>query len=444
MTATSAGKLLRASRMLHADVAQRYVRASGKVSELHPAHVIATGLSRLAHLGEQVTICGPDRSYNGEILKIEPHKVTIKPYDERAVMRLGCEVRFDDDRTVAPNTSWFGRVLDAFAIPLDNGPPLQCGPAAVQIETVAASPLTRARVVTPLRTGIVAIDAFTPLCLGQRIGLFAGSGVGKSTLLAMLAKASGCDVTVVCLVGERGREVREFVEDTLGGAMANAVLVVATSDESALKRRLAPKTAMAIAEYFRDQGKNVLLLMDSITRFAHSCRDVAISTGEFPISRGFTPSTFSEIARLLERAGPGHDGHGSITGIFTVLLDGENTDEPVADAMRGSLDGHILLRRNIAQEGRFPAIDVLSSISRLANHAWTADERRVVSGLLAMVERYEDSREIRSIGGYKPGTDPQLDESLQLVPRLYRAINQSPEDGLADDAFATIAKHLSE
>jgi flagellum-specific ATP synthase len=220
-------------------------------------------------------------------------------------------------------------------------------------------------------------------------------------------------------------------------------LVVATSDESALKRRLAPKTAMAIAEYFRDQGSNVLLLMDSVTRFAHSCRDVAISTGEFPISRGFTPSTFSEIARLLERAGPGSEGHGSITGIFTVLLDGENTDEPVADAMRGILDGHILLRRNIAQEGRFPAIDVLSSISRLATHAWTADERKVVSGLIAMVERFEDSRDIRSIGGYKPGTDPQMDESLHLVPRLYRALNQSPQDGPVDDAFATIAQHLS-
>jgi flagellum-specific ATP synthase len=223
MSATSAAKLLNASRMLNASTAHRYVRASGKVCELHPGHVLATGLSRLAHLGDQVIISGPECSYNGEILKIEPDKVTIKPYDEKAVLRLGCEVRFDVERTIAPDKSWCGRVLDAFTTPLDGGPPLIRGCAAVQIEAAAASPLNRARVVTPLKTGIVAIDAFTPLCLGQRIGLFAGSGVGKSTLLAMLAKASGCDVTVVCLVGERGREVREFVEDTLGEAMSNAV-----------------------------------------------------------------------------------------------------------------------------------------------------------------------------------------------------------------------------
>jgi len=302
--------------------------------------------------------------------------------------------------------------------------------------------MTRARVKKPLRTGVRVIDLFMPICEGQRIGIFAGSGVGKSTLLSMLARASGFDTVVVALVGERGREVREFLEGPLAASRERAITVVSTGDESPMMRRLAPRTALSIAEYFRDRGESVLLIVDSVTRFAHAARDVALSAGEPAVARGYAPSVFSDLPKLLERAGPGEEGSGTITGVFSVLVDGDDHNDPVADNIRGTLDGHIVLDRAIADQGRYPAVNVLASISRLADHIWTSDQKELALRLKGMIARYEDTRDLRLMGGYQAGSDPALDQAVNLVPRIYEALRQDPSMPPSVDAFAELAQVL--
>ncbi len=295
---------------------------------------------------------------------------------------------------------------------------------------------------TPIRTGVRVVDLFTPLCFGQRVGVFAGSGVGKSSLLAMLARAPQFDTVVIGLVGERGREVREFLDDALADGRASAVAVVSTGDESPMMRRLAPKTAMAVAEYFRDRGEAVLLILDSVTRFAHAAREVALAAGEPAVARGYAPSVFSDLPRLLERAGPGVEGSGSITGIFSVLVDGDDHNDPVADAVRGALDGHIVLDRAIADEGRYPAVDILASVSRLAHPSWTPEQRKLVANLRSLIARYEETRELRLMGGYTPGSDPALDKAIRSAPRIYEAMRQAPEAPRCEDPFIELAAAL--
>jgi flagellum-specific ATP synthase len=302
--------------------------------------------------------------------------------------------------------------------------------------------MKRARVHKPLRTGVRVIDLFAPICAGQRVGIFAGSGVGKSTLLAMLARSQGFDTVVLALVGERGREVREFIEDVLGTNRNRAVTIVSTGDESPMMRRLAPKTAMAVAEYFRDRGESVLLVVDSITRFAHAAREVALAAGEPAVARGYAPTVFTDLPRLLERAGPGEEGSGSITGIFSVLVDGDDHNEPIADTIRGTLDGHIVLDRRIAAQGRYPAIDLLQSLSRLAHKVWTPEQATLVTRLREMIARFEDTRDLRAMGGYQAGVDAELDQAVALVPRIYAALVQSPASGASEDAFRDLATAL--
>ena len=258
----------------------------------------------------------------------------------------------------------------------------------------------------------------------------------------MLAGSEAFDTTVIALVGERGREVREFLEDALQERGASSITVVATGDESPMARRLAPITAMRIAEHFRDQGQSVLLIVDSVTRYAHALREVALAAGEPPVARGYTPSVFSDLPKLLERAGPGEEGSGTITGIFSVLVDGDDHNDPVADSIRGTLDGHLVLDRAIADQGRYPAIDVLSSVSRLAQYAWSPEEQGLVRKLKAMIARYEDTRDLRLMGGYQAGSDPGLDQALTLVPKIYEAISQSPRDPLSRDAFQDLSQFL--
>jgi len=321
---------------------------------------------------------------------------------------------------------------------------LQPGAEGVRLEARPPAALQRGRVLKPLRTGVRVIDLFTPLCNGQRIGIFSGSGIGKSTLLQMLARAPDFDTTVICLVGERGREVREFLEDGLGPVAQRCVSVIATGDESTMMRRLAPSTAMSIAEYYRDLGDNVLFLTDSITRFAHAARDIAISTGEPPVQRGYPPSVFADIARLLERAGPGADGAGTITGIFSVLVDGDDHDDPVADSIRGILDGHVVLDRKIAEQGRYPAIDPLRSVSRLARHVWSPEQEEFAQSMRALIARYEDTSDLRMIGGYQAGSDAKIDQAVTLAPALYDFLRQSLDQPELDDVFAKAAATLRE
>lgn len=311
------------------------------------------------------------------------------------------------------------------------------------IDADPPEPMQRQRIKAPARTGVRVVDLFTPLCVGQRIGIFAGSGIGKSTLLAMLARSPDFDTIVVALVGERGREVREFVEDALAKSMARTIAIVSTGDESPMMRRLAPKTAMSIAEYFRDQGQSVLLIMDSVTRYAHACREVALAGGEPPVARGYPPGIFSDLPRLLERAGPGRQGQGAITGIFSVLVDGDDHNDPVADSIRGTLDGHIVLDRAIAEQGRYPAISVLSSVSRLANHVLSGEQQKLTAKLKAMIARFEETRDLRIMGGYQAGADPDLDRAIVIVPKLYLALSQTPADPLSRDPFQEIAGYLA-
>jgi flagellum-specific ATP synthase len=332
--------------------------------------------------------------------------------------------------------------VNALGVPLDSRGPLIRGATRMPLDAEPPAAMSRNRIEKPLRTGVRVIDIFTPICEGQRIGIFAGSGVGKSTLLSMFAGCQGFDTVVVALVGERGREVREFLEGPLAPNRDKAVVVVSTSDESPMMRRLAPQAALGIAEYFRDQGESVLLIVDSVTRYAHAARDVALAAGEPAVARGYAPSVFSTLPKLLERAGPGPQGAGSISGVFSVLVDGDDHNDPVADAIRGTLDGHIVLDRAIADQGRFPAVNVLGSISRLADLVWTRPERDLVQKLKGMIARFEDTRDLRLMGGYQPGSDLELDRAVELVPRIYDCLRQDPHSPPSTDPFRELAEAI--
>jgi flagellum-specific ATP synthase len=418
------------------------VRIGGAVTEVGPSAFRVAGLSRLLKLGDLVRLDGPGGGAPGEVVKIDAAGVTVKSFDSRVAAGVGDLAFRARPMRLKPHGSWKGRVLNALGQPVDGSGPLLDGPRAVPIDAEPPAALRRERVRRAVKSGVRVIDFFTPICAGQRIGVFAGSGVGKSTLLAMLAGSPGFDSVVIALVGERGREVREFLDDALGDNRALAVTVVATADESAMMRRLAPRTAMSIAEYFRDRGESVLLIVDSITRFAHAARDVALAAGEPAVARGYAPSVFSELPKLLERAGPGEAGGGSITGIFSVLVDGDDHNDPVADNIRGTLDGHIVLDRAIADQGRYPAVNVLSSVSRLAHQVWTKEQQGLVARLRAMIARYESSRDLRLMGGYHVGSDPLMDQALAFVPKLYDAMTQSPGDPPSVDAFRELANAL--
>jgi flagellum-specific ATP synthase len=418
------------------------VVVGGVVTEIATSHFRVAGLSRFVRMGEIVRLGAGPRAPIGEVVRIDDVAVTVKPFDTRCDAEIGARAYRAESLTLWPDQSWKGRVIDALGRPLDDEGALPAGERAMPLDAEPPPAMRRARVREPIRTGIRVIDLFTPLCAGQRIGVFSGSGVGKSSLLAMLARAPDFETVVIALVGERGREVREFLDDTLGDNRQNAVAVVSTGDESPMMRRLAPKTAMTIAEYFRDRGQSVLLIVDSVTRFAHAARDVALAAGEPAVARGYAPSVFSDLPRLLERAGPGAEGSGAITGVFSVLVDGDDHNDPVADNIRGTLDGHIVLDRAIADQGRYPAVNVLTSISRIPQPRWTPEQRALVTRLRALVARYEETRELRLMGGYSAGADPVLDQAVKTVPRIYDAMSQTLASPLCDDPFVDLAAAL--
>ncbi len=418
------------------------VRVSGAVSEVTPAAVRVAGLSRFVKLGERIALSNSGREELGEAIRIDRDGVLVKPFATTVGVGLGARASLAGAMELRPSHGWKGRVINAFGQPIDAGGALVAGDDPVRVDGMPPDAMRRGRVNRPLRTGVKVVDLFTPLCAGQRIGIFAGSGVGKSTLLSMLARATGFDTIVIGLVGERGREVREFIDDTLGATRSNAVAVVSTSDESPMMRRLAPNTAMAVAEYFRDQGEDVLLIIDSVTRLAHAARDVALAAGEPAVARGYTPSVFSTLPKLLERAGPGVEGSGSITGIFSVLIDGDDHNDPVADSIRGTLDGHLVLDRAIADQGRYPAVNILGSVSRLAHHVWTPEQRGLAGRIKGLISRFEDTRDLRLMGGYQAGADPELDKAIALVPKIYEALRQDAGAPLSTDVFQDLAAAL--
>lgn len=431
----------------HATASLTMTRIGGMITEVNPAFFRVSGLSRHVRLGQCVTFGGNNSSGNqqmGEIVRIDEGGATVKPFDATLKSGIGEIAWQRGDLSLRPHASWKGRVINALGQPIDGLGPLLEGERDFAFDVEPPSAMTRSRVKEPLKTGVRVLDLFTPMCAGQRIGIFAGSGVGKSTLLSMLTRSEGFDTVVLALVGERGREVREFLEDALHANRSRAVVVVSTGDESPMMRRLAPKAALSIAESFRDAGDSVLLIIDSVTRFAHATREVALAAGEAPVARGYTPSVFSELPKLLERAGPGTEGTGSITGVFSVLVDGDDHNDPIADSIRGTLDGHIVLDRAIADQGRYPAVNVLSSVSRLANSVWSPDQRKLVMSLRSMIAQFEDTRDLRLMGGYQRGADAELDKAVDIVPLLYDVMKQTLSDPVSRDAFQEIARALTE
>lgn len=415
---------------------------SGTVAEILPHAITIRGLSKWASLGDLVAIEAANGPVVAEVLRVGGDRTVVVPHQQGGSIAIGAEGRLAGRLSLRPHDAWRGRTLDPLGAPLDGRGALPEGSKEVGLDREPPAALDRHRVERPIRTGVKAIDLFTPICAGQRLGIFAGSGVGKSTLLSMLAALPDVDTVVMALVGERGREVREFLEDTLGAVRDRVVAVVATGNDSPMLRRLAPLTAMAIAEHFREGGQHVLVIVDSLTRFAHAQREFALASGEAPVARGYPPSVFQSMAKLLERGGPGTAGQGAITLVTSVLVDGDDHNDPVADAARGILDGHIILDRRIAAQGRWPAMDLLGSISRLATKAWTNEQRELVQQARALVARFEETRDLRLIGGYQTGQDPYLDQAVALAPQIYNLTAQSVATADCFDCYAALAAIL--
>ncbi len=344
---------------------------------------------------------------------------------------------------------WIGRVIDPLGQPLDRRGALPRGPRALPLRRLPPEATQRARLGPRIDLGVRALNAFATCRDGQRLGLFAGSGVGKSTLLSMLARHTGCDVAVLALVGERGREVREFLEDDLGPeGLARAVVIVATSDSPPLMRREAAYAAMAVAEHFRDEGKRVLLLMDSVTRYCLALREIGLAAGEPPATRGYPPSVFAELPRLLERAGPGPDrgdATGRITALFTVLVEGDDHNEPIADAVRGILDGHVVLDRRIAEAGRYPAIDVLRSLSRAVPGCNGEAENALARRARRLLALHADATDLVRLGAHRPGADPEVDAALRLAPRIEAVLRQGRDEATGvEETFRALAEAMED
>ncbi len=441
-------------------VAARFDAAGAALREVRPYHVRGqvSGVSGLAveiegatgHLsiGDRVWISprsGP--AIQAEAVGFQHGVTRAMTFGTLDGIGPGARVQVGEPAALAVSDQWLGRVIDPLGRPLDGKGPLPVGLRRRRLRRPPPNAALRARLGPRIDLGVKALNSFVTCRQGQRLGLFAGSGVGKSTLLSMLARYTSCDVAVIALVGERGRELREFIEDDLGAeGLARAVLVVATSDQPPLMRRECAYAATCVAEHFRDQGKSVLLLMDSVTRFCLALREIVLSAGEPPTTRGYPPSVFAELPQLLERAGPGLPdavaGTGMITGLFTVLVEGDDQNEPVADAVRGILDGHVVLDRRIGEGGRYPAIDVLRSLSRTVPGVNAAWENALVRRARAVLATWQDMADLVRLGAYKSGTDPAVDEAIRLVPRIERFLSQAKDTphtlaaGFADLAAA--------
>lgn len=417
---SSVQRLIEATR--HAALIQQV----GRVRRVAGLAIESSGPA--AALGETCAVHAPGREADAvlaEVVALNGSDITLMACGPTQGLAPGCEVRALGEQTaVEVGQALIGRVIDGFGRALDGGPDPACSQRR-PLHAAPTNPMRRPRVDAVLETGIRCIDTMLTLGQGQRLGIFAGSGLGKSTLLGMIARHVRADVNVIALIGERGREVREFIETQLGtDGLRRSVVVVATADQPALARLRAARAAVAIAEHFRDSGQQVLLTLDSITRFAMARREVGLAAGEPPTARGYTPSIFSELPQLCERCGTSDSG-GAITALFTVLVEGDDHNEPIADLLRATLDGHIVLSRDLSHRGHFPAIDVLQSTSRL--HAGLAsDEVRQLVGqtrqLLSLLER---NRQMVEIGAYVPGSHPALDRALAIEPALLDFLRQS-------------------
>ena len=379
------------------------VKITGMVKGITGMTVTVSGISRGVGIGDKCYILGKRGKVLAEAVGFEGEDVLLLPFGTWEGVSFGdkVEIHLAGD-VIQPSYDWIGRTVNALGEPMDDYGFLPKGDVPYYIKNSPPNSFARKRVGEKLETKVKTFDVFTPVCRGQRMGIFAGSGVGKSSLLAMLAKHTNADVVVIGLIGERGREVQEFIQGDLGEeGMKKAVLVVSTSDEPSLMRRQAAWTATAVAEYFRDKGHHVLLMLDSVTRFAMAQREIGLSAGEPPTTKGYTPTVFAELPRMLERSGPGTNSQGDITGLFTVLVDGDDHNEPISDAVRGILDGHVVLDRKIADRGRYPAINISRSVSRMLPDSHGAEENIVMKTAKTLISSYEDMEELIKVGAYR-------------------------------------------
>ena len=440
MTDTMTYRPQRLERVLTAARPERI----GAVDSVVGLGVRITGIP--AAIGELLLIGGDGttRGSRAEVVAVARDMVTAMPLDTLTSVTAGTEVRTTGrPMTVPVGLGLLGRVVDAAGDPIDGKGPLR-GVVRVPIDNDAPSSLLRARIDQPLPVGVRALDTLTTIGRGQRMGLFAGSGVGKSSLLSMIARGTAAEVSVIALIGERGREVREFLEDDLGAeGLARSIVVVSTADEPALMRVRAAFTATRIADSFRETGSHVMLMMDSVTRVAHAQREVGLSIGEPPATRGYPPSVFGLLARLLERAGTGPIG--SVTGIYTVLVDGDDHNEPIADAVRSILDGHVVLDRKLAVSGHFPAIDPLASVSRVASRVTTAEQREAALALRRVMAARAAAQDLLDVGAYQRGANPLVDAAVdhqsEIAAFLTQRIDESSD---ADTSWQALGQLVHE
>ncbi|MFL5077227.1 MAG: flagellar protein export ATPase FliI [Microvirga sp.] len=417
----------------------------GRVAAVRGLLIEIAGPVAAMHVGGRIEIeTGRGGMVPCEVIGFSGERALAMPFGALAGVRRGCPAHVRDEIVgVRPSRGWLGRVVDALGRPIDGKGPLPQGPTVRPFRADPPPAHARRRVGAPLDLGVRAMNTFLTVCAGQRMGIFSGSGIGKSVLLSMFARYTAADVAVIGLVGERGREVQEFLQDDLGEAgLARSIVVVATSDEPALMRRNAAYLTLALSEHFQDEGAAVLCLIDSITRFAMAQRDIGLAGGEPPTAKGYTPTVFNELPRLLERAGPG-TGAGTITGMFTVLVEGDDHNEPIADAVRGILDGHVVMERQIAERGRYPAINVLKSISRTMPRACDPAYLPVVQKARAVLASYADMEELIRLGAYRAGASPEVDEAIALMPELEAFLAQGKEDSTSiGDGYARLAEIL--
>jgi flagellum-specific ATP synthase len=406
------------------------LRISGKVSQILGLTIEGDGPA--VNLGEHcyIKLNEGDEPLSAEVVGFKSGKVVLMPLGEMTGINPGCEIIATGEKLrVEVGEELLGRVLDGLGRPMDDKGPL-CTGKYYPLAAAPPNPLTRRRITAPLALGVRAIDALLTCGRGQRVGIFAGSGVGKSTLLGMVARNTAADVNVIGLIGERGREVRDFLERDLGPAgLARSVVIVATSDQPALVRMKGAMVATAVAEYFRDLGNDVILMMDSVTRFAIAQREVGLAIGEPPTTRGYTPSVFAMLPRLLERSGTADAG--SITGLYTVLVEGDDMNEPIADAVRGILDGHIVLSRELAHLNHYPAIDVLASISRLMSELASQEHREAAGSLRGILATYRDNQDLINIGAYAPGSNPRIDTAIRMIGAVNQFLCQPTDEKIA-------------
>ncbi len=408
------------------------IKTNGKVTQVIGLVVESQGPN--ANLGELCYIYPNSGDYKlrAEVVGFKESKILLMPLGDLNGIGPGCEVvGTGDSFKIGVGDNLLGRVIDGLGNPIDGKGPLECE-LQYPVNSFPPNPLERQRICEPLSVGVKAIDGLLTCGKGQRVGIFSGSGVGKSTLLGMIARNTSADINVIALVGERGREVREFLEKDLGEeGLKRSVVIVATSDQPALVRLKGALVATTVAEYFRDSGKDVMLMMDSVTRFAMAQREVGLAVGEPPATRGYTPSVFAVLPKLLERSGTSH--RGTVTGLYTVLVDGDDHNEPIADAVRGILDGHIVLSRELAMQNQYPAIDILASISRVMVDIVSDEHRKAAQEVKSIMATYRDAKDLIDIGAYVNGSNPKVDYSLTKIDDTLQFLSQGIYEKLSLD-----------